>query len=145
MDHNVFNQIHWKKNYNRKKVVDTYCYSMTFGYVNRPYHGYVQAKSNTDYPMVHQYLKDYIKSIDPNFKYNSITLNKNILCKPHKDRGNIGNSLIIGCGNYTGGNLVVDDIEYDIKGKPLIFDGSNQIHYNKDFKGDRYTVIYYNV
>jgi hypothetical protein len=72
-------------------------------------------------------------------------LNKNIICKPHKDVGNVGQSMIFGCGNYKGGELVIDDIEYDINGKCIIFNGSEQEHYNKPFQGERYSIIYYSI
>lgn len=87
-------------------------------------------------------LNKLMKEVDPNFEYTTIQINKNILCPAHIDKNNIGLSYIIGLGNYEGGELVIENITYDIKNKWLLFDGK-KIHWTNNFIGNRYTIIYY--
>lgn len=101
--------------------------------------------NNEKYPEVYEALKKLIKEIDPNFKYNSITLNKNFKTQAHFDKLNKSPSLIIGLGNYTGGELMIEDCPFDIKLNALIMNGSYLKHWTNDFEGDRYSVIYYNI
>tara|TARA_R100000935_G_scaffold3669_2_gene9247 strand:+ start:1533 stop:2060 length:528 start_codon:yes stop_codon:yes gene_type:complete len=114
--------------------------------VNRFNSGKVQpAKYNTVKSDCYELLKNLIEYIDPDFIYNTITLNHNSICKAHYDKLNKSPSLIIGLGEYTGGELIVENCLFDIKNKPLIFNGGNSKHATNDFTGDRYSVIYYNI
>jgi hypothetical protein len=80
------------------------------------------------------------------FDFQSIFLNHNVCCPPHKDKGNNGASLIISFGDYTGGELVTEGFgEFVTKNKPLIFDGSQVMHWNNPItSGDKYSLIYFN-
>ena len=78
----------------------------------------------------------------------SITLNHGVKAKKHKDGFNIGDSVIVGIGEYEEGKLRVYSDEtqyvaYDIKDKPLMFNGAVLAHETEDFTGDRYTIIIY--
>ena len=94
-------------------------------------------------------LKEIIKIVKPNFIYNGITINKNCEAKPHKDSNNIGTSIIVGVGNYEGGNLCIEGDEGEIynlslKFNFIEFDGKNT-HYNTPItKGTKYTIIWFN-
>jgi hypothetical protein len=46
-------------------------------------------------------------------------------------------SLIVGLGNYTGGDIIVEGKPYDIRYNALEFDGWNQLHWTASFKGER--------
>ena len=81
------------------------------------------------------------KKLFSDFDFESVIINKNLLCPPHKDTNNIGDSLIVGLGDYNYGDFVVDDKEHCILYSPLIFNGSQKTHYTKEFTGDRYSVI----
>jgi hypothetical protein len=81
------------------------------------------------------------KRLYPNHKFTGIMINKNFQCDPHKDNGNEGAVIIIGLGNYTGGELVAEGIEYNIRNKDLKFEASKIEHYVKPFEGDRYSVV----
>ena len=107
-----------------------------------------ESANNKKYPEVYNTLKEIIKIVDPNFEYKTITLNKNVLAKPHKDANNTSNSLIIGIGDYTDGGLFVQKnnneyVLHDIHYKPLYFNGRENMHYTQDFSGERYSIIYY--
>ena len=86
-------------------------------------------------------------TINKDHTFTSITINKNVKCKPHYDKRNNGLTMIIGLGDYTGGELVIlndshDDI-IDIKCKPHYFNGYLNKHYNNSWTGTRYTLMYY--
>jgi hypothetical protein len=78
----------------------------------------------------------------------SITLNHGVKAKKHKDAFNIGDSVIVGIGEYEEGKLRVysnetDYVAHDILDRPLMFNGAELAHETEDFTGDRYTIIIY--
>lgn len=104
-----------------------------------------EGSNNKKYPAVYNILKKLIHEIDPEFEYNAITLNHNFKCEPHYDKNNKSPSLIIGLGDYQGGELVIEDVEFDIRCNPLVFNGGFLKHWTNDFIGDRYSVVYYKI
>ena len=97
-------------------------------------------KKNTE---LYEKLQELMRDHESEFEFSSITINKNFLCEPHKDKGNIGESYIIGFGNYTGGELNVENSRHDIKNKFLKFDGCKNTHWVEPFAGDRYTAVFF--
>ena len=80
-------------------------------------------------------------------RYNGIQLNKNYTAKKHIDKNNIGESIIIGFGDYKGGdlNIETDDgiIKHDIR-TPLLFNGAENYHWVSPIKsGTRYSVVFF--
>ncbi|CAK0831421.1 unnamed protein product, partial [Prorocentrum cordatum] len=49
----------------------------------------------------------------PDFPFTSIQLNYNYASRPHVDKNNLGASVIVGFGDYDGGELWVHDAEGD--------------------------------
>jgi len=90
-----------------------------------------------------------IKKAHPDFKYNSIQFNKSYKMAKHKDANNVGESYILGVGNYTGGELIIYDKDgknpkkKDIKNKWFKYNGSLFPHEVAGFTGDRYSIVYY--
>jgi hypothetical protein len=78
-----------------------------------------------------------------NFNFDSIQLVHNIALGKHKDKGVKGVSLCISCGDYVGGELVIEGIEYNAYHKPTIFDGVNCEHFNKSIQGDKFSIVYW--
>jgi hypothetical protein len=70
-------------------------------------------------------------------------------CQKHLDRKNTGESLLIGLGDYKGGELVVwEDKEsptttVDISSQSVQFDGSKLYHETAPFEGERYSLVFY--
>ena len=95
------------------------------------------------YKEVYKLARQLIKEHDPNFKYTTIQFNKNHKSAKHVDGRNVGMSMMIGLGNYTGGELSVEGVKHDIKYKPVIFDGKNKEHWVEFFTPDRYSIIMY--
>ena len=89
-------------------------------------------------------------SPESDFNYTTIQYNKNHKCKKHIDKNNVGESYIIAFGDYEGGRLIVydanDNPEYiDIKNKFYKFNGAKFYHETEDFKGERYSLVFYNI
>jgi len=87
------------------------------------------------------------KRLFPDFEFEMVVINKNFKCPPHKDKNNTQKSLIVGLGNYNGGDLIIENSEtgeterHCILYSPLYFNGRDNTHYTDDYTGDRYTVI----
>ena len=128
----------------RAKISDRAVQSVTLGIVNQPFNKYKGLSKFTErHPELYSALCKLHDAIDPDHKFCSITVNKNVLCKPHKDRRNDGVTMIVGIGDYIGGELVIDDLRVDIKYKPYYFNGSLHTHYNLPWTGDRWSIMYY--
>ncbi|GBG32156.1 Hypothetical Protein FCC1311_083812 [Hondaea fermentalgiana] len=115
-------------------------------------------------PELFRLLCELMKKRDPDHQFTNITINKNLRCKPHRDRGNHGMSYIIGFGDYQGGELMVGPrsakapgndpvaeaqagrgfVKHIIRRRWLSFFGAQETHFTAPFTGDRYTCVFYN-
>jgi len=91
----------------------------------------------------------FIKEYDPDFKYTSIQFSKCMRTPIHRDRNNVGESVIVGLGDYKGGTLDIYDGDImssiDVHHKPYKFNGSTTYHKTGDFEGMRYTITFFNI
>ena len=116
----------------------------TFGWTNwamkywKPPH---KSANNRKYGELFLALRRLGDAIVP-FKYDSITVNQNNVCAPHRDKGNLGSSLIVTGGPYENGSFVLEGEEIDTKYKPLVFDGHRE-HWNNNFTGFRWSIIFF--
>lgn len=134
----------------RLKSVGPIGETVVFGYGMVLYKGYKAFKANREWPEVYKALVRYGNTVVPKgWSYDAITLNHNMKAKKHKDKKNNGKSVIVGIGDYTGGDVRVWDAEdrnpkdYDVKNKPTIFNGNLLFHETQPFQGDRWTIIYF--
>lgn len=95
------------------------------------------------FPKLYELLLELGKKIG--FSFTSIHINHNVVCPPHKDKNNTEYSCIVSIGNYTGGKLIINDIEYDTYLHPLVFDGKNNTHYNTPLEGNKYSFVFFNI
>ena len=83
-----------------------------------------------------------------NFSYTTAYVNKNFSNVPHVDKNNVGMSLAISIGRFTGGRLVCETDDpyvlhaHKTQRRPVIFDG-HRPHWVEPYKGTRYSVILY--
>lgn len=120
--------------------------TVTLGQVNRPFHKFKgHSKFTSDHPELWSALQEMAAYIDPDHRWTSVTLNHNVVCKPHKDARNDGLTMIIGLGDYTGGELCIEGQDIDINHKPHYFNGFLHEHYNRAFTGDRWTLMFYSL
>lgn len=97
------------------------------------------------YPKIHDEIMRIGNLICPDgFSFNSVQLNENVTCPPHKDSKNVGFSILVSFGNYTGGNIVVDNVVYDARHHPIMFNGAELEHYNTpDLEGHKYSLVFF--
>jgi hypothetical protein len=122
----------------------------TFGFGQTRMNGIAEFRFNKKYPDLLRALINFGNLIaEPGWRYTAITLNHGVQATKHRDKSNVGRSIIIGIGDYTDGALRVwepDDAFYtdmDLKDRPTIFNGALRTHETQPFTGDRYTIIYY--
>lgn len=75
-----------------------------------------------------------------------VAINRRAGFKPHVDAGagyGQSSSLIVGLGDYEGGELAVEKEEFDIRYKPLEFDGWRSRHWTLPFRGERFSLVYF--
>ena len=128
------------------------CMSITLGGVNTRHKGTKRgelslSQMSKKYPLLHKLATLYVNQVVPrSHTYTSITLNKNIVCLPHRDKNNTSSSYAFAIGDYEGGELVVDGEKHNIKYNPIIFNGGRQEHYSlPTTKGNRYSFIVYDL
>mgnify|MGYP003654033159 CR=1 FL=1 len=81
--------------------------------------------------------------------YTSIHVNKNVICPRHYDPKNVGDSVLVSFGDYTGCNIVIEEdcipTTYDAFSQPILFNGSTLRHWNTDdLTGTKYSLVFYN-
>ena len=92
---------------------------------------------------LYELAQKYIKEECPDFEYTTICINKNLVCKKHRDKYNASKSIIVGLGDYEGGNLYIEGVKHNIKNKPLLFDGTKE-HWNDEItSGTKYSLIFF--
>ena len=116
------------------------------------YKGLYQTKLVDLYPEFADISKEFSNLYFPYFVYTQIQINRSFPCPPHFDSKNQGESIIIGFGDYGGGDLVINkmidnnsyDELYDIRDRPIRFNGSKYKHYTNEFSGERYSLVFFN-
>lgn len=76
----------------------------------------------------------------------TIAINRHAQFRPHIDSGTGAGqslSLIVGLGNYVGGQLVVEGEEVDIRYRPREFNGWTQRHWTRPFRGERFSLVWF--
>ena len=100
------------------------------------------SRYNKKFPLLFKTLKNLMKEYDPDFKFSTIQVNKNILSPPHVDKNNVGPSYVIALGDFDGGKLVIEGKEYNIKNRFKKFNGTLG-HWVTPFKGTRYSLVFF--
>lgn len=117
----------------------------------------VNSQYNKKYEYLFSMLKELVKIHNPDFLWNCIQLNKNVITKEHFDKNNNGKSYCIGLGNYKGGGIDgvvgrekkdgvwVDKWEhYSNNYLWLNYNGKYQKHKSSPIEsGDRYAIIFF--
>ena len=160
---NVLMKLEYPRNHQRKNILkdgDKSYYGFVLGYVWSWAHANVKETGHEKricrrsyykkYQKIYELVKELAKNND--VEYTSIQFNKNYQCRKHIDGKNIGESSIIGLGNYTGGELLVyydgpdePPTKIDIKGKFFKFNGSEYYHETAEFQGERHTLVFYSI
>ena len=108
---------------------------------------YTLSKYIKKYPEMMYLFEEFIDSHLSGFEFNSVYVNKNVVCKWHIDSKNVSESLLVGLGEYTSGQSVLKiknkEIKFNIKSQSLLFNGSEIEHRSLPFKGDRYSLVFF--
>jgi FkbM family methyltransferase len=73
-------------------------------------------------------------------------VNRRAAFAPHVDSGEghgQSTSLIVGLGDFSGGELAVERRVSDVRYAPLEFDGWRERHWTLPFKGERYSLVFF--
>jgi FkbM family methyltransferase len=73
-------------------------------------------------------------------------VNRNAQFTPHVDSGRGQGqtlSMIVGLGDYIGGETLVEGVPYKIRYDPLEFNGWKQLHWTAPFQGERFSLVYF--
>jgi hypothetical protein len=124
----------------RKKVGDGK--SQCFGIVNKRSEIPDLSRQCWLHAPLYRLLLDYARK-HVKISFTGIQVNQNYSSKPHKDIGNLGDSYIVGFGDYTGGELNVWNVNHDIRHKPLIFNGAENLHWTQPWQGTRYSLVFH--
>mmetsp|Transcript_107185 Transcript_107185/g.212772 ORF Transcript_107185/g.212772 Transcript_107185/m.212772 type:complete len:480 (-) Transcript_107185:220-1659(-) len=136
----------------------------------RAFSKYVVAKSTHKFPLVTRLLCRFLEDNPPKglnhrmrFPYTTVCINRDYAAKRHRDRNNMGMSVVRAFGNFTGGRLrywpddpgasmAPDPETLDAKsGVPLIVKGrsvvvdSTKAHEVEAFQGRRYSLVYFTI
>ena len=100
------------------------------------------------HPELKDVFKEFAELYFPEFVYTQVQMNKNFPCPPHKDKKNIGESVLCCFGNFTGGEtcLYIDDkiVKINSQEQPQRFDGSKILHWVEQYKGTRHSLVFFN-
>jgi hypothetical protein len=134
---------------NRGNVIGTIGRTAVFGFGDNR-HGWNFYSTNKQHPEVFKALVKFGNFIAPKgWRYQGMNVNHMVKAKKHKDRKNVGKSVIVGIGGYDGGLLKIWDGNdknpkaYDIQDKPTMFNGGMLFHQTTPFTGNRYTIVFY--
>jgi hypothetical protein len=120
--------------------------AMTLGITRGRFNGIIGISFySKKYPHIYKEVNRIGKLIcGDDFHYDSIHVNHNVVCPKHLDSKNVGDSILVSFGEYTGCNIVIDELPYDAFCLPIKFNGSNLIHYNtNDLVGNKYSLVFY--
>lgn len=78
-------------------------------------------------------------------EWDAVQVNDNYNSAPHTDKGNCGDSYIVGFGDYTDGYLNVDGAAVDIRHRGHLFNGSQLKHWTEPWTGQRYSLVFFKI
>jgi len=108
----------------------------------RTTHKIAIASYSIKYPEIWKLIQEIGNHFD--IDYNAVHLNKNVVCPKHRDSANVGRSVLLSFGDYTGGNIVIEGNKYDANCNAIIFNGALLEHWNTDdLVGNKYSLIFY--
>jgi hypothetical protein len=118
--------------------------SQSMGILSRRNYGIGESRNNDSYPDILREARKLASIICPQVPYTTIAVNINYEALTHVDKNNIGPSCVVAFGDYTGGELVVENLQFDIRHRPFTFNASNTPHsVNPITSGVRYSIVFF--
>lgn len=111
---------------------------------------YYLTTARSKYPILQEVFEEFRNLHFPDFEFKQVMINKNLQTKPHKDSCNVGESILLGLGDYSEGyiNIMQNNGKYkkfNTWHKLNRFNGSKYTHYTSPFKGERFTLVFYSM
>jgi len=113
-----------------------------------------KSKAMEDNPWLLDMFKEYSLNYFPKFVWSEIQINNQTegsRTKEHLDKINVGDSILIAFGDYTGGRTYIknkNDKNYEIldaRHQPIKFNGAERKHgVTTVTSGDRFSLVFYN-
>lgn len=116
--------------------------TQTFGIVRKRTTPPDYSRHCRDRPKLYQLLLKFGQE-HVDIPWNAVTVNQNYQCLPHKDTNNVNDSWVVAFGDFSGGQLVVEGLLFDIKHKPVFGDFSRYLHSVMPFTGNRYSLVFH--
>lgn len=102
---------------------------------------YTESSQAGNNPLLYRMLKQLVSAEVPDFSYTTIQVNKNVVTNPHRDKFNVGPTLILGLGNFRGADLVVNGEQYKLSSHRWLYFWGKDEHYNTPLTyGTKYTI-----
>jgi hypothetical protein len=118
--------------------------SQCFGIVSKRSQAPDLSRQSWLHPKLHHLLMQFAEIyVKPYVSFTSIQVNVNYPCKPHKDISNVGDSYIVAFGDYRGGQLCIEDANYNIDRRGLLFNGSEHLHWTREWTGNRISLVFH--
>jgi len=113
-----------------------------------------KTKALQDNPWLLDMFKEYSLNYFPTFQWSEIQINNQTegsRTKEHLDKINVGDSILVAFGDYTGGRTYIknkNDKNYEIldaRHQPIQFNGAERKHgVTTVTSGDRFSLVFYN-
>ena len=104
----------------------------------------IKEKTRRQAPLLRE-LWDALRALPdwpPDFPVTSLQIAHNTEVDEHRDRGNLGPSLVLSFGDYVGGTFYANGLPYDVHDRVLRFDG-RELHSVGPYVGERFSVVAY--
>ena len=105
-----------------------------------------RSRFSRKYPMLHDAVFRLGNKICP-FAPTSCYINHNVVCPPHTDPHNNGESVIVSIGDYRGGDLVIKGQKVSTYMTPFLFDGGKYEHWNtpldSEYENNKYSLVFF--
>tara|TARA_R110002167_G_C12638268_1_gene648147 strand:+ start:477 stop:1055 length:579 start_codon:yes stop_codon:yes gene_type:complete len=115
--------------------------------------GLYKTKLLQEHPELMDIFNEYRNMYFPVFEFDQVTINyspKGTIIKQHKDKVNVGDSILVAYGNYTGGQTYVENEKdrnftlTDCRNELLCFNGAEKKHgVTAVTTGERYSLVFY--
>lgn len=130
--------------------------SQPFGITYKKFQGhqYAWCANNNKYPELYEAILKVGRKISP-VSFSAIQVNHNYPASPHYDVNNVGHSVILAIGDFSGGEFCLkhdeynigncdNDIKLDVCYKPILINASKNMHYvNEIISGDRWSFVFF--
>jgi len=105
-------------------------------------------KARMTYPEFYDIAKEFQKLYFNKFEFKNIQLNRNYKIPKHIDSKNVGESILLCLGDYTGGKTKVyyenNEVDLDAHYELVQFNGSKYYHEVLPWEGNRLSLVFFN-